>query len=183
MRSLVLLVEEADEEVRDGAQEDERLLGGHENAAEVLILDRREAPQAWGPLVVVVERRAGERQGKAEERREYEGGSEEREPLEGRGRVRGVRDHRPPEDEADREQDDVLDVQEPRVLERGVVERGEVDEVPTEEPDRERDAQSGYEREGPAAARGDRLAHRGRQTQHEQQRGQIGNDHVLEQMH
>ena len=56
----VLLVEQPHDEPADREQEDERLLPVHQDPAEVLVADRRQAPEPRRVLVERVERPAGE---------------------------------------------------------------------------------------------------------------------------
>ena len=96
---------------RSTAKKIERLLGRHQDAAEVLVLGRRDAPEPLGQaLVVAVERRReGERE--PEERRDDEGGEDVGDPAERRHGARRVAEHRPPEEQADRDHEQVLDVE------------------------------------------------------------------------
>src|SRR2546423_13594360 len=101
----VLLLEEAPDVPADREQEHDRLLGVHEDAAEVLVAFGREPPQARRVLVERVERLAREDEREAEERRRDEPGAEVRDS---RGYGQASTDDRPPEDEAARDQERVL---------------------------------------------------------------------------
>ena len=92
------------------------------------------------------------------------------------------REDGPPEEQADRDHEQVLDVEEPRVAERDVVDAAEVDDVPADEPDRQRDGRPRHERERPAAPGGDRTAHGRREPEDEERRRPVGDDHVLQQV-
>ena len=156
---LGFLAEQPHEEPDDRSEEDERLLGRHEDPAEVLILLRPDAPEPLGQRLVVVVDRRRERQRKAEERREDERGEHVADPGQRRDRARHVAQHGPPEEQADRDQEGVLEREEVRVAHGGVVHGAEVDDVPAHEPDRQGDRGPGQPRERPAsAARERRLA-------------------------
>ena len=96
--------------------------------------------------------------------------------------VGDVRDHRPPEHEPDGDEREVLDVQEPGVAQRRVVEGGQVDQIPAREPDGQRNlrARDPGERRGRLAGRG--RSHGGGQPKDEQQRSPVGDHHVLEEV-
>ena len=94
-----------------------------------------------------------------------------------------VGEHRPPEDEADGDEQRVLDVERPRVLEREVVEERQMDRVPADEPDRQRDPRAREAGERPSRrARAIAGAHRRRQPEEEERRRPVGDHHVLEQV-
>ncbi len=75
-RFRVLLGHEADEEVHEQAEEDNRLAHRHERAADLLVLERLEAPEPRGFHIGVVERRGKQCEEKAERAREDECGEE-----------------------------------------------------------------------------------------------------------
>ena len=94
----------------DREQEHERLLAVHHDPAQVLVPDRREAPQTRSVLVERIERAAGEDERQTEERRRDEAGAEVRE----RGwRREPSGDERPPEEQASEDEERVLDVERP----------------------------------------------------------------------
>src|SRR5215218_9620446 len=105
---LLFLVEKPQDEVDERRQEDDRLLGVHQDSAEVLILRRGQAPEARRLDVEVVERRRREDERQPEKRRDSEGHAEVGENQRCREAVRLVREYRPPEHEPGRDQEPVL---------------------------------------------------------------------------
>src|SRR6266516_1614204 len=179
---LFLLTEQAQQEVRERGEEDEHLLCVHQDPAQILVLRRREAPEPRRVLVERVERAAREDQRQRQEGGADVRGAEVREAHRGRDPLRLEREDGPPEDEPREDQEAVLDVERPLVPEGPVVERRQVDAVPDEEPERQREDGSRQERERTAPPRGDRLAHRRREAKHEQRRRPVRDHHVLEQV-
>src|SRR3954468_6033425 len=171
----VLLVEQPHHEPADREQEDERLLAVHQDPAKVLVADRRQPPQSRRVLVERVERAARENVSEAEERRAEEGDDEIRQP---RRRREAAAHDRPPEEQAGRDQDRVLDAQAPSRAQGPVVERRDVGQVPRAEPDREDPA--GAERPQPSTAEL-RPQPRG-QTQQDEERREVRDEPVLQQV-
>ncbi len=76
----------------------------------------------------------------------------------------------------------VLEVEErARVLERRVVDPGQVPDHVVREPERERDGRMGERADGAVA--GDRCGERGRDREHDEKRRPLGEHDVLQQMH
>ena len=170
------------EKPHDRREEDERLLGRHEDAAEVLVLLGRDPPEPLGARRVVVVERRRERQREAEERGADERRHHVTDPAEGRDTVRDVAEHGPPEEQPDRDQERVLDREQERVAHERVVHRAEVHDVPADEPDRQRHLRPRDPREPGSAARRDPRAHRGGEADQEERRRPVGDHHVLEQV-
>ena len=76
----------------------------------------------------------------------------------------------------------MLDVQQPRVPQRVVVERRQVDAVPDDQPERQHEARPGQRGEPAPPARRDGGAHGRRQAEHQQRRRPVGDHHVLQQV-
>ena len=93
-------------------------------------------------------------------------------------RREAARDDRPPEHEAGGDQDRVLDVQRPARPQRPVVEAGRVRPVPGDQPRRQRIP--GADVAGAAAVQ--RVLHPRRQPEQDQQRRDVGDQRVLEQV-
>ena len=169
---------------RSAAKKIERLLGRHQDPAEVLVLRGRDAPQPLGQALVVAVERRREREREAEERRAA------RTP---RRRRRSARASAPSAGSSVRTghqksspiaiMNSVLDVEQPRVAERDVVDAAEVDDVPADEPDRQRHRRPGRRtRTAGRPARAIAAAHRRRQPEDQERRRPVGDDHVLEQV-
>src|SRR5689334_5584397 len=136
----LILVQPLHEGDRARREQEGRLLDRHRDRADLLILERREAPQLRRPLVEVVER-LREREQERDRRRGDERAEEEEEP-----RLRAHparRDDRPPEGEAGAKEREMLEPERPAVLERVAVHRWKVQDVPGGEPDGQRDRRSG----------------------------------------
>ena len=82
----------------------------------------------------------------------------------------------------DRDHEEVLEIQQDGMRERRVVDARQVNDVPPDEPDRERNRRAREERERPAAAPGDRRPHRGREPGDQERRSPVRDDHVLQQV-
>src|SRR4029079_710519 len=129
----LLLGDQPYDEVENRGEKDECLLDVHQDPAEVLVPHGGDPPETRRVRVEVIERRGGEGQPEPEKCRADERCSEVAD-LGGRSDVdRLVGEHGPPEDNAYGDEQQVLDVQGPRVLEREVVEERQVDRVPADE--------------------------------------------------
>src|SRR5690242_2917118 len=93
---LLLLAEQAQQEVRERSEEDEHLLRVHQDPSQILILLRREAAESRRVLIERVERAAREDQRQREERGAYVGRAEVGEADRRRDPLRLPREHRPP---------------------------------------------------------------------------------------
>src|SRR5438876_5574654 len=131
------LREEAAEPVREDDEEDDRLLGRHGRAGELLVAERRQAPEPRRVLVEVVDRTRQQREQEPERRRE-----DERRERVARARAaleppRSVLHQRPPHEYSGREVARVLEMEQRALMtERGVVHRRHVPEEVAREPER-----------------------------------------------
>ena len=183
---LLLALGEHPHEQRDHHEhERERLLDHHDHAADVLVLDRVEAPDAGRLLVVGVER--GRAPGQVEPERRQPGlrGGDVAERLEPRHAAahRDGLDERPPERHPGREEGGVLQQVDERVLGRRVVERRHVPEVHDRQPDGDARGRVGERAERPLhphqPARGGPHDRAG-EAQEDQERRDVAQQHVLD---
>jgi hypothetical protein len=140
----------------------------------------REPPEPAAVDVPVVDRLGQERQEQSDRARE----DESEEEVEGPRRVgelmRRVLEDRPPEERSGCEVANVLEVEERVVLERGVVESGQVPEEIGGKPEPESDRWAGEQSDRPDS--GDRRSQCRGNAEDEQRRRPLGEDDVLEQM-
>ena len=170
----LLVAQEAQQEVRERGEEDDRLLDRHRHARDLLVDERAGPPRSRRVRVERVDRPRDQREQQAERRGEHE----RREQVGGlrAGRERAV-DHGPPHGDPGREIHHVLDVQQRvRVTQRVVVDPGQMPDEVRRDPQRQRDERA--EEHEAASARCERR----RDGEHEQRRRPLGEHDVLQQV-